>query len=111
VVAPYVNAHLGTPVLRARLIYQNGNESRIEVKQGALEVMPLPAGQSGRLYLQPLQHADFGFGPDHTREDGIAVTGTAQGVVIDARGRPLRLPGDDVQRREIIKKWLWALGG
>jgi hypothetical protein len=111
VVAPYVNARFGTPILRARLVNQNGNESQIEVKHGALEIMPLPAGQSGRLYLQPLQHADFGFGPDHTREDGIAVTGTAQGVVIDARGRPLRLPGDDVQRREIIKKWLWALGG
>ncbi len=111
VVAPYVNAHLGTPVLRARLIHQNGNENRIEVKQGTLEVMPLPAGQSGRLYLQPLHHADLGFGPGRTRPDGIPVTGTALGLVIDARGRPLRLPADGAQRREIIKKWLWTLGG
>ena len=111
VVAPYVNARLGTPILHARLIYQNGNESRIEVKQGALEIMPLPAGQSGRLYLQPLQHADLGFGPDRTREDGIPVTGTALGLVIDARGRPLRFPADGVRRREIINKWLWTLGG
>ncbi len=101
----------GIPILRARLVNQNGNESQIEVKQGALEIMPLPAGQSGRLYLQPLQHADFGFGPDRTREDGIAVTGTALGVVIDARGRPLRFPGDGARRREIIKKWVWTLGG
>ena len=111
VIAPYVNARLGTPVLRARLIYQHGNESRIEVKQGALEVMPLPAGQSGRLYLEPLHHADLGFGPDRTREDGIPVTGTALGLVIDARGRPLHLPADGAQRRELIKKWLWTLGG
>ncbi|MBE3066914.1 MAG: glutamate mutase L [Chloroflexi bacterium] len=111
VVAPYVNARFGTPVLRARLIYQNGHENRIEVKQGALEVMPLPTGQSGRLYLQPLHNADLGFGPDRTREDGIPVTGTALGLVIDARGRPLRFPADGVQRREIIKKWLWTLGG
>jgi hypothetical protein len=111
VVAPYVNARLGTPVLRARLLYQNGNESRIEVKQGALELMPLPPGQSGRLYLEPLLHADLGFGPDHTREDGVPVNGTALGLVIDARGRPLRFPADGVRRREIIKKWLWTLGG
>jgi hypothetical protein len=111
VVAPYVNARRGTPVLQARLINQNGNESRMEVKQGALEVMPLPAGQSGRLYLEPLHHADLGFGPGRLRQDGIPVTGTALGLVIDARGRPLRFPTDKVQRCEIIKKWLWTLGG
>jgi len=111
VVAPFVDARYGTPVLHARLVYKNGNESRLEVKQGALEVMPLPAGQSGRLYLQPLHQADLGFGPGLTRQDGIPVTGTALGVVIDARGRPLRLPSDDVRRRELIKKWLWTVGG
>jgi hypothetical protein len=111
VVAPYVNARLGTPVLQARLINQNGNESLMEIKQGELEIMPLPAGQSGRLYLQPFHHADLGFGPDRTREDGISVTGTALGLVIDARGRPLRFPADGARRREIIKKWLWTVGG
>jgi hypothetical protein len=111
VVAPYVTARLGTPILRARLIYENGNESHLDVKQGALELLPLPVGQSGRLYIQPLHHADIGFGPGRTRDEGIPVTGTALGVVIDARGRPLRFPADAVRRREIIKKWLWTLGG
>jgi hypothetical protein len=111
VVAPYFNARYGTAVLNARLVYQNGNESRVEVKHGALEVMPLPAGQSGRLFLQPLHHADLGFGPGRTRQDGIPVTGTALGLVIDARGRPLRLPKDGKQRREMVKKWLVTLGG
>ena len=111
VVAPCVNAHFGTPVLHARLVYKNGNESRVELNQGALEVMPLPAGQSGRLYLQPLHQADLGFGPGRTRADGIPVTGTALGVVLDGRGRPLRFPTDDMRRREIIKKWLWTVGG
>jgi len=111
VVSPYVNARLGTPILNARLQLQNGNESRLEVKQGALELMPLPIGQTGRLYLQPYHHADLGFGPGLTRDAGVAVTGTALGVVIDARGRPLRLPADQAKRREMIKKWLWTLGG
>ncbi len=111
VVAPYVNARPGTTVLHVRLINQNGNEIRIDVKQGALEVMPLPAGQSGRLYIQPLHHADLGYGPGRTREKGIPVSGTALGVVIDARGRPLRLSSDAARRRESIKKWLWTLGG
>ena len=111
VVAPYVNARQGTPILQGRLVYQNGNESHLDIKQGALEVFPLPVGQSGRLYLQPLHHADVGFGPGRIRKDGIPVTGTALGVVIDARGRPLRFLANAVRRREIIKKWLWTLGG
>jgi uncharacterized protein (TIGR01319 family) len=111
VVAPYVNARLGTPVLNARLTNRNGNENRVEVKQGALEIMPLPVGQSGRLYLEPLTHAELGLGARPPREDGIPVNGTALGVVIDARGRPLRLPAEDSRRRDLIKKWLWTLGG
>jgi len=111
VVAPYVNTHAARPILRARLVFQNGNESQLEVKQGSLEVMQLPAGQSGRLYLEPLHHADLGFGPGETPAQGIPVTGTALGLVFDGRGRPLRFPPDAAKRREIIKKWLWNLGG
>jgi hypothetical protein len=111
VVSPSANARQGTPILNARLIYQNGNETRIEVKQGALEVLPLSPGQAGRLYLEPLHHAEVGFGPGRTREDGFPVSGTVLGVVIDARGRPMRLPAEPNRRREAMKKWLWTLGG
>ncbi len=111
VVAPYSNARLGTPILSGRLVYQNGNESRLDIRQGALEVFPLPVGQSGRLYLQAFHHTDIGFGPDQTNEGGFPVTGTALGLVIDARGRPLHLPSDAARRRELVKKWLWMLGG
>jgi hypothetical protein len=31
--------------------------------------------------------------------------------VIDARGRPLELPGDAEQRSQTIYNWLWELGG
>jgi hypothetical protein len=111
VVAPYANVRLGTPILRIRLLNQNGNENRLEVKQGALEILPLPAGESGRLYIHPLHHAEMGFGPGHTREEGIPVAGTVLGIVIDARGRPLLVSGDAARRREIMKKWLWTVGG
>lgn len=111
VVVPYVNTRAALPILRARLVFQNGNESQIEVKQGTLEVIPLPTGQSGRLYLEPIHHADLGFGVGQTPKQGIPVTGTALGLVFDGRGRPLRFPVDAARRREIIKKWLYSLGG
>ena len=111
VVAPYNNSRAATSILKGRLVFQNGNESRMDIKQGTLEVFTLPVGQSGRLYLQPAHHTDIGFGPGRTNEAGIPVTGTALGVVIDARGRPLRLSSDAARRRDIAKKWLWMLGG
>jgi hypothetical protein len=111
VVSPYLDARFGTSVLNASLTFQNGNTSQVEVKQGALEVIPLPVGQSGRLFLEPIHRADLGFGPGRTHQDGIPVTGTALGLVIDARGRPLRFPTDDARRRDLQKKWLATLGG
>ncbi len=111
VVSPLSNARLGAPILRARLVYQNGNEIRHEIKQGVLDVLPLAPGQIGRLYIHPSHNTDIGLGPGRTRNDGFPVSGTVLGVVIDARGRPLRFPADPVRRLEIIKKWLWTLGG
>jgi hypothetical protein len=109
VVTPVVMAKLGTPILRAWVTYSNGNQSQVEVKQGAFEILPLASGQSGKLTLQPLHHADVGFGPGRANE--ITISGTVLGVVIDARGRPLRFPADHVRRRELLKKWLWTVGG
>ena len=111
VVSPYSTVRPGSSILRVSLVSQNGNESHLDIKQGTLEVMPLTTNQSARLFLQPLRHVDVGFGPGRFPSEGIPVTGTALGVVIDARGRPLRLPADAVRRRELIKKWQWTLGG
>lgn len=102
--APY-----NSPILRARLTYADGSDARLEVKFGSLEVLPLEAGQTARLTLQPMHRADIGNGPG--RNAAIQVTGGAIGVVFDARGRPLKLPEDPVRRRELLKKWNWFVGG
>ena len=106
VVAP---ASYGDQVLRAKLSYSDGTEARAEVRFGGLEILPLPNGQSARLSLQPLQRADAGLGSG--RSGTVTVTGGALGVVIDARGRPLQIPTDPVRRRELMKRWSYAVGG
>jgi hypothetical protein len=111
VVAPYSTARPGTPILSGRLVDQSGNETRVDIKQGALEALPLPVGKSGRLFLQPSHNTNIGLGLGQTNAAGIPVTGTALGLVIDARGRPLHLPSDVARRGEIYKKWFWTLGG
>jgi hypothetical protein len=109
VVSPAVRAAYGSQILRARLTYEDGTEGRVDLKFGTLELLPLPSRQSGKLFLQPVGHADVGFGPGRSGE--VTATGGSLGVVFDGRGRPLDLPSDAVRRRELIKKWHWTLGG
>jgi hypothetical protein len=110
VISPLGNARPGTPVLQLKMTYENGHEASLDVKQGSLEVLPLPVGQTARLQLQPLHRYDVGMGAPG-RGGGLRVVGGALGVVIDARGRPLLLPDDPARRVEMLKKWLWTLGG
>ena len=109
-ISPVGNARPGTPVLKLKITYDNGHESVLEVKQGALEALPLPQGQSAKMQLQPLHRYDVGMGAPG-RGGGLRVTGGVLGVVIDARGRPFSYPAELNRRREMVKKWLWTLGG
>jgi hypothetical protein len=110
VISPIGSAPHGTPVLRVRVTYADGSQTNLEVKHGALETIPLPVGQTAELHLQPLHRFDVGMGgPGHS--GSVKVIGGSLGVVIDARGRPLRLPGDPARRSDMHKKWVWTLGG
>jgi hypothetical protein len=110
VISPVGDANYGTPVLRVRVTYDTGDTTVKEVKHGALEVITLPAGKTATLSLQPLHRFDAGWGPG--RGGSVKnVPGGPFGIVIDARGRPLHLSSDPVKRRELLKKWLWVIGG
>lgn len=109
VVTPVSNSRVGEVILNGQFRSPDGKGSRFEVKQGSLDILPVPAGKSGRLQLTPLHRTDVGFGPGRPGE--VMIGSTQLGVVLDARGRPLQLSRDAGQRREILKKWLWTLGG
>ena len=109
VVSVTASAAYGSLVARARMVYDDGHEAQAEVKYGSIEILPLANGQSAKLTLQPTHGTDVGFGLG--RGGTVRVSGGAMGVVIDGRGRPLVLPGDPVRRRELVKKWLWTVGG
>lgn len=110
VISPVGSARPGTPILTVKMTYDDGHETRVDVKQGSLEVLPLPIGQTARVHLQPLHRFDVGMGAPG-RSGKLNVHGGALGLVIDARGRPLVLPDDAERRYELFKKWLWTLGG
>ena len=109
VVSPVSNARYGANILTASLKRPDGSVSKVDIKQGGFDVLPLKLGEVGDLLLQPRNRADIGQGPG--KKVVMKVGGSALGVVIDGRGRPLQLTSDNVRRRDLIKKWLWSLGG
>ncbi len=81
------------------------------VHAGELVRLPLPRGKRGTLRIRPVSGIAIGQNPAGTEvlSDEAAIMGSALGVVLDARPRPLALPGDLAQRRELLIRWIDAL--
>jgi hypothetical protein len=99
----------GVVCARLHLLYENGAEARADAVAGSLQQLPLPPGQTARLGVRPRHGIDAGFGPG--RSGTLTIRGGIMGLVIDSRGRPIRLPADSGRRREALKKWRSSLGG
>lgn len=109
VVIPTGEANEGEVILQLKMIYENGSELEVEVEYGSLEVLPLPLGQSAELQLRPQRHFDVGVGPG--RSWRRRVYGGSVGLIVDARGRPIKLPADPAERENKVQQWLWDMGG
>lgn len=110
VVSPLSDERYGTPILEVKLEYEQGGSDQFEIRSGTIAALPLGQGQTARLNLNFLHRTRLD--PSSKRhETSFKVTGGVCGVVIDARGRPLSLPSDDSRRRDLLKKWLLAVGG
>jgi hypothetical protein len=110
VVAPVGEAKPGDPVLKMTVSYDNGSELEVEVRYGDLEILPLPLGQEAVLELSPRRGFEVGVGA-RGKGGKRRVSGGLAGLIIDARGRPLRLPAEPEERREQVKQWLQEAGG
>ncbi len=107
VISPVGRAR-GGPLLRLQMVRNGQKEPVVDVHEGGLKAMPLPLGQVADLYIQPLQNVNIGLGPG--RGGWVRrVVGGIFGLIIDARGRPVRVPGSFNQRRETLLAWLEAL--
>jgi len=85
------------------------DETRLDIKAGALEFLDLPFNQSGKLTLKPRPGIDIGMGPGRGVKNREVVGGLA-GLIIDARSRPIAFPPDPAKRRELVQSWLWKAG-
>lgn len=110
VVCPVGQGRYGRAVLSYQLeLEDSGQQINGEIQFGQIKVIPLRAGQFGKLSLRPERGYDVGFGSSG-RSGSLRVTGGTIGVIIDARGRPLTLPFDKDQQVDLNQRWLWEIG-
>ena len=73
------------------------------MKKGTLVILPLEPGEEALLHIKKIHSCEI----EDVDMPGvpIKVTGSVCGVVIDARGRPLKIPDNVFERREAFKTW------
>jgi hypothetical protein len=109
VISPVGEAQPGTPILRVRVVYNDGSDNAVDIKYGDLEMIKLPMGQPVTVQLNPLHRFDVGMGGPG-RSGSVKVVGGGLGLIVDARGRPLAFPAEAARRIDMVKKWFWTLG-
>jgi hypothetical protein len=78
-----------------------------EIKVGQMRVLPLGPGESATITVEPARGFDCGAGSGKRVEK--VIRGGTVGVILDGRGRPLALPQDDRQRRQLLTDCVKAL--
>lgn len=81
-----------------------------EIEFGKIEIFPIAPGKSAKVHVKPTGRFDIGFGPGQGKKMTLT-GGLVGGLVVDARGRPFALPRDVADRRSLMRKWLWDMGG
>jgi uncharacterized protein (TIGR01319 family) len=102
----------GDTAIEAELVPVSGSPRRVTVRHGQIACLALPPGQKGTLTLRPAGGVRIGLNAPGKEVASrlAAIGGSALGVVIDARGRPLRLPDTPIERQQLLWDWLTALG-
>ena len=102
-IAPVGTMRPGETAVTIRI---NGSETRVPF--GSIEVLPLGVGEQAEVEILPGRGLDVGAGKGRPRR--ATVEGGVVGLIIDARGRPLQLPGDPEARIAKLTEWHQALG-
>ncbi|MFM8218354.1 MAG: glutamate mutase L, partial [Planctomycetaceae bacterium] len=106
-VAASGQGRVGEPCFDFELTHAGGVQ-RGELRVGELWRLPLDPGTVAALVVRPRAAFDLGEGPGRPVER--EVSGGTVGLILDARGRPLRLPENREECRSMVSRWTSALG-
>jgi uncharacterized protein (TIGR01319 family) len=106
-VAPRGPGELGEPCLKVTVDRANGHQEEVSLKAGDVRVLPLALGETAKVLAQPTRRYDMGAGPG--KPVVKQVHGGVVGLMMDTRGRPLRMPEKDEERIRRLNEWFAAL--
>jgi len=98
---------LGEHVMTVELEMPNGEEVKEELSLGDIKLVKLTEFEEAKALITPAKDYDIGAGPG--KEFEATVSGGVAGVMLDARGRPIYLPEEEGQRKELLLKWFKAM--
>lgn len=107
-VAPIGQGKDGEVCADYEMTWPDGKTTKERLKFGELRLFRLESGKQATIKAQPARQFNLGAGP------GVAVTkevhGGVVGLLLDGRGRPLRLPVEQQARVAALTKWFDAVG-
>jgi len=101
-VAAKGKAEEGDEALTVSMTTPDGVITAETVAFGELKTLPLEADESARIVVSPTRRFDVGVGRGRSLD--ATVTGGENGVIVDARGRPIETP-----KREALSTWVESL--
>ena len=106
-IAPVGNSSEGKICMNIDIITSDGRSIQKDINFGQLLVIPLSENEKARVVINPKSGFDVGAGSGKKLD--AEVKGGVVGIIIDARGRPLRLPQDLNKRISKLKEWFSAM--
>jgi hypothetical protein len=107
-VAPIGQGKDGELCADYEITWPDGKMTKERLKFGELRLFPLESDKQAPIKVQPIRQVNMGAG------SGVAVTkeihGGVVGLLLDGRGRPLRLPIEQQARVAALTKWFNAVG-
>lgn len=111
VIVPRGELAAGKKMAEVELTPMQGTPITRTVNAGEIVRLPLARGKRATLRIRPVGGIAIGQNQAGTEvlSDEAAIVGSALGVIIDARPRPLSLPDDVQERRQVLLRWMDAL--
>ncbi len=106
-VAPKGETKPGKNTLHARIELPNGEVVETDLPYGTIKRIPLGVGEKAHVILEPERGFDVGAGKGKRWEGELE--GGVVGIILDGRGRPLRLPQDKKDRIQALSSWIRSL--
>jgi uncharacterized protein (TIGR01319 family) len=108
VIAPSGLASGNDKVMDVILEMPDGETRNETIKWGQLKLIPLPERSVVNVTVKPAKGFDIGVG--ERKELKSQIEGGVVGLILDGRGRPLRLPENQADRKELVLDWWQSLG-